>query len=98
MCRPKYFSGQYSRLIMRNITIGPMMDPLLTHMDAPMEPAMGYQVRLSRESPRPANGPMREVLMATTVSFWSSSVLSSSAAVIPRMKGIASGWVLKYSR
>lgn len=74
------------------------MEPLSTHMEAPMEPAMGNQVRFSSESPRPANGPIREVLMPTTVSFWSSSVDSSMAAVMPRMKGIASGWVLKYSR
>ena len=75
-----------------------MSEPLLTQSDAPMEPAMGYHVRFSIESPRPANGPMSEVLMPVTASLWSSSVVSSSAAQMPRMNGIASGWVLKYSR
>ena len=98
MCTPKYFMGQYSRLMSRNITMGPMSEPLSTQSEAPMEPAMGYQVRLSMESPRPAKGPISEVLTPVTASLWSSSVLSSRAAQMPRISGIASGCVLKYSR
>ena len=63
-----------------------------------MEPAIGNHVRLSSESPMPAKGPMSEVLIAVTVSLWSSSVFSSTAVAMPRMNGIAMGCVLKYSR